>query len=700
MEILETKIEKLPKIGTLIAKRLEKIGISTLGDLLFYFPRKYEDFSKISKIREVKVGEKYCLKGKIIEIKNKKTWQRKINLTIAIVSDKTASLKVIWFNRPYLTNIIKKGDIVYLAGKIKLSRQSIFLENPIYEKLNNSELIHTGRLVPFYPETEKINSRFLRSLIKSSLNNFSKKIKEYLPKYILEKNKLLEIKRALWQIHFPDSKDLLKKAKERFAFEELLVIQLAVLREKIRIIRENSIPIPINLKLIKDFLEKLPFELTKAQKKCLWQILKDIEKKRPMNRLLEGDVGSGKTIVAIIVSLNVVKAGFQVTLMAPTEILAKQHFKEFTRLLNKYKVRIGLLSSKEDKVSSIKLENRILEISREKLLEDTKNGKIDILIGTHALIQKNVKFKKLALVIIDEQHRFGVKQRAKLISRDKNENKKIFLPHFLSITATPIPRTLALTLYGDLDLSIIDELPKGRKKIITKIVSPKERKKVYDFIRERIKNGERAFVICPRIEKNEKTEMKSVKEEAKILSEKIFPEFKVGYLHGKMKVKEKERVMENFKNGKIDILVSTSVVEVGINIKKATIMLIEGAERFGLAQLYQFKGRVGRSDLQSFCFLFCNSRSKKVKERLSAILKAKNGFELAQKDLEIRGPGQFLGEQQWGIPDLAMEKIKDIKLVEKTRKSAYMILEEDFSLEKYPYLLKMTKGLEKNIHLE
>jgi ATP-dependent DNA helicase RecG len=467
-------------------------------------------------------------------------------------------------------------------------------------------------------------------------------------------------------------------------------------------------------------VDSLPFKLTDAQKKCGWQILKDVEKSRPMNRLLEGDVGSGKTVVAALAILNTAKAHFQVAFMAPTEILAKQHFQGVSKLLQNFSLNVGLLTGKSDKYVSKKLKNQVIEASRKKILEKSLNGEIDLLIGTHALIQDQVKFKNLALVILDEQHRFGVEQRARLIAKEKQKNNGR-VPHLLSMTATPIPRTLALTIYGDLDLSLIDELPKGRKKIITKIISPANRSKAYDFIKKQVKTGRQVFVICPRIEpknndelkkiplsqltqKNKAllswAEVKAVKEEYEKLSQKIFPDFRVGMLHGKLSSKEKEKTMSEFKKKKIQILVSTSVVEVGVDIPEATVMMIEGAERFGLAQLHQFRGRVGRSRYQSFCFLFTDSPAKKTRMRLKALVNCNNGFELSEKDLQIRGPGNLIGNKQWGIPDLAMSALKDIFLVEKIRKTAKDLLDSDPELKKYPLLAKKLVEFQKIIHWE
>jgi ATP-dependent DNA helicase RecG len=725
---LNTPVEKILKISPLYQKKLKRLGIKTVKDLFYYFPFRYEDFSKIIPISQIKLNETCCIRGKILEIKKTKTWKKKMVLVQAIVGDRSGMAMAVWFNQPYLLNILKRGDEVCLAGKVSLGPEGIYLNNPSYEKIlkEDKELIHTGRLVSIYPETEGVSSRWLRYIIRSLYWKFKNKIPEILPKEIIEENHFPEREEAIFEIHFPKNKNSLEKARERFSFEELFLIQLSVLKEKLKLAKEKALSIPMDVNLIKKFVSLLPFKLTNAQRKCAFQILKDLEKNRPMNRLLEGDVGSGKTIVAMIASLNVVKKGYQVALMTPTEILAKQHFKEFSKYLFPFKIKIALLTSKEDKVASTKLKNETMEISRNKLIEKTEKGEIGILIGTHALIQDKVKFKNLALVIVDEQHRFGVEQRAKLlqnaqaregseISFKNNTNYPRYIPHFLSMTATPIPRSLALTIYGDLDLSLLDEMPKGRKKVITKIVEPEDREKIYEFIRKEVKKDRRVFVICPRIETKENeidegfiekegfsdlTEIKAVKKEYQKLSKEIFPDLKVGMLYGKMKPKEKEKIMKNFRDGKIDILVSTSVVEVGIDVPKATIMLIEGAERFGLAQLHQFRGRVGRSHYQSYCFLFTDSLSQKTKERLMAFVKCENGFELAEKDLKLRGPGSLYGTKQWGIPDLAMEKIMDVQLVEKTRRWARWLLEKDPYLKNYPLLKENLKEFGKRLHLE
>lgn len=714
---LTTPIEKVSRIGPVYQKKLKKFGIHTVKDLLFHFPHRYEDFSNIGPIAAIKINERCTIQGRIAHIENTRTWKKKIMLTHALVEDDTGPIKAVWFNQPYLSKTLKKGDTVVLSGKVVFGKEGVYLSNPVYEKTDlapasqlTPHLIHTGRLVPIYPESRGLSSRWIRYMISSLLLKLKGAIPETLPETVIKEHNFMNIQEALWHIHFPDSQELAKKAQARFSFEELFLIALFVLRERAKLAQEKAAPLPTNLATIKRFVNALPFKLTDAQKKSAWRILKDLEMPRPMNRLLQGDVGSGKTVVATIAALNTIKAGYQVAFMVPTEILAKQHFQGVAKLLEDFKVNIGLLTGKQDQFRSKKLKNDVIEISREKLLVKTLEGDIDILIGTHALIQDTVKFGNLALVVLDEQHRFGVEQRAKLVTHRNREER--IIPHLLSMTATPIPRTLALTIYGDLDLALIDELPTGRKKIITKIVAPADRTKAYDFIRNEAKKGRQVFVVCPRIEPGDKEAIgeekdpfgwafvKAVKEEYEKLSKEIFPRLKVEQLHGKMATKEKEKVMKNFKNKKIDILVSTSVIEVGIDIPNATVMMIEGADRFGLAQLHQFRGRVGRSGFQSYCFLFTDSPSRTTRQRLHALVKYESGFALAERDLKIRGPGEFSGTHQWGIPDFAMNSLTNIKLVEQTREAAKQLLQRDPYLQKYPLLREKLGKFRERIHLE
>jgi len=736
---LDTRIEAVPKIGTVYQKRLKKFGIKTIRDLLFHFPSRYDDFSEIIKISTARqrLNDIVCIQGRITEIESKHTFKKWMSMTEATIEDETGEVKVIWFNQPYIIKSLREDDCVCLAGKISFYKEGIYLNNPSFEKINNigenDELTHTGRIVPVYPETRGVTSKWLRYIIKPLLYRFAEQMPESLPKEIVKKYKFLPINEALWQLHFPESFEAADAAKARFSFEELFLIQLNVLKQKIKLMQKRAPECKMDADLMKQFTDSLPYTLTDSQKKCAYAILKDLEKSVPMSRLLEGDVGSGKTVVAAMAALSVIKNGHQVAFLAPTEILAKQHFKSVANLLKDVDVNFGLLTGKDARIckntAKGKGQAEVFEVSKKSFLGDLENGQIDIAIGTHSLIQKGVEFKTLGLVIVDEQHRFGVEQRDELI-----KGKKL-VPHLLSMTATPIPRTLALTIYGDLDLSLIDEMPKDRKKVKTIIVEPGQRKEAYDFIEKEVKEGRGVFVICPKISAQGgpasggestnikgpiagsamfvpqnyaipslssliKYETKAVKEEYERLAKDVFPDLRITMLHGKMKPKEKELIMLDFQKGEIDILVSTSVVEVGVDVPRATIMMIEGAERFGLSQLHQFRGRVGRNDLQSYCFLFTTSPDQLNRKRLKALVESSNGFELAQKDLEIRGPGSLYGTQQWGIGDMAMQGLSNIFLVEKTRAAAKEILEKDPELKNYPELKERLKQFQTKIHFE
>lgn len=726
---MQTKIEDIPKIGSAYQKRLKKMNILTIADLLYHFPSRYEDFSdviEISKARKM-LSKNVCIQGEITDIENINTPRKFMNITQVTIQDNSGEIKAIWFNQPFLLKSLKQGSFVCLAGKVVLGKEGIYLSNPVHEFISeyteNNELTHTGRIIPIYPETRGITSRWLRYIIKPILTILSAqggKLPESLPEEILKKYKFLPISEAIWQVHFPDSFESADAAKSRFSFEELFLIQLSVLKEKNRLMQKKAPAFTMDTELMQQFTNSLPFQLTDSQKKCAFTILKDQEKSIPMSRLLQGDVGSGKTIVATMAALNVVKHKYQVAFMVPTEILAKQHFKTISKILENFNISIGLITSKNYRIFRNK---EIVDVSKKSILGDLENNQIDIAIGTHSLIQKGVAFNKLGFVIVDEQHRFGVNQRAKLFESSK------LTPHLLSMTATPIPRTLALTVYGDLDISLISEMPKNRKKIKTIIVEPSQRKEAYKFIEKEVKQGRGVFVICPKIENKKaslmpninspaidfipqnysqknnfisflQNDVKAVKEEYDRLSKEIFPDLRITMLHGKMKPEEKERIMIDFAKGEIDILISTSVVEVGVDVPRATIMMIEGAERFGLSQLHQFRGRVGRSDMQSFCFLFTTNPDQLNRKRLKAMVELDNGFKLAEKDLEIRGPGSLYGSSQWGIPDFAMEGLFNIFLVEKTRTAAKELLEKDPELTNYPILKEKLKSLEKRIHFE
>ncbi len=695
---IEIPLEKIKGIGEAFKKKLEKLKIFTLEDLLYHFPHRYEDLSQVVKISQVKVGEKVLIEGKIVEIKNLKSLKKKIFLTTALIKDDSGMIEAVWYNQPYLSKVLKKGQKHFFAGKVRRKAGKVFLSNPLFEKIDSKkEPLHTKRIVPIYPETKGVSSKWFRKIFYFLLKKQNLKIREILPSFLLRKEKLMERKRALLEIHFPTSLERAKLARERFSFEKIFLLQLKILSERKKLKKEKAFKIEIDKNLLLSFVKSLPFELTSAQKRVIVEILRDLKKETPMNRLLQGDTGSGKTVCAMAAILQVAKQNLQTVLMAPTEILAKQHFQTFWEFLRNFETKIGLLTRKEARVfglfSSVK-------ISKERMLKKIESGEIKILIGTHALLNEKISFKNLALIVLDEQHRFGVEQRAKLVRQSKQKEKG-FIPHFLSMTATPIPRTLALAFYGDLDFSILNEMPKTKAEVETKIVLPREREKVYQFVREEIKKGKQAIVICPRIEEKEgKEEIKAVKKEFEKISKEIFPEFKCEMLHGRMSIKEKERIMKEMLERKIDILVSTSVVEVGIDLPKATIILIEGAESFGLAQLHQLRGRVGRREEKGFCFLFFEKFSEKAYKRLKALLESENGLELAEKDLKIRGPGEFLGQRQWGIPDVAMEALKNEELLKRAKERAKEILERDPELENYPLLKEKVEKMKEMVHLE
>jgi len=701
MLTLDTKIKEIKKVGPTYLKRLHQLKIKNIRDLLFHFPHRYDDFSQIVSISQLTEGRKATIKGEIVEIKNTRLFHKRMVLTEALVKDKSGTIKVVWFNQPYLIQTLKKGKMVSLSGKLSFVKKILCLSNPVHEIAQTKETTHTGRLVPIYHETAGLSSRYLRYLIKPLLPLINQ-ITDFLPESIKKQFKLVSLSQAIQQIHFPNNYQSAQAARQRLAFDELFLIQLTTLRQRQKLAQEKALTIPFNQKLIKSFVKDFPFKLTNNQRVAAWQIFQDLSKKKPMNRLLNGDVGSGKTVVAIMAGLEIAKAGYQVALMAPTEILAKQHFQTFKDFLKKSNLRIALLTRTDNLVGQGK------KITRPRLKKEIMEGKIDIVIGTHALIQENLNFKNLALAIVDEQHRFGVAQRANLQRKIYQvEDGLPTIPHLLSMTATPIPRTLTLTIYGDLDISILKEMPKGRQKIITEIVVPADRQKTYNFIKKQVQQKKQVFVICPLIDESEKLsargglasgeKVKSVTQEYEKLSQKVFPQLKIALLHGKLKPKEKEEIMKKFKEGKTDILVSTSVVEVGIDVPKATVMMIEGADRFGLAQLHQFRGRIGRGTAQSYCFLFTDSTTKKTYQRLKAVLKAKDGFELAERDLKIRGPGDFSGTRQWGLPDLAMASLNDLELIQKTRLAAQQVLENNLFNST---LEKKLKEFQKIIHLE
>jgi ATP-dependent DNA helicase RecG len=688
MYTLETPIENLTRVGKTTAGRLRRLGLNTVNDLLYYFPFRYEDYSQVVAIKDLLPNQTVTIKGKIVLIENRRSHRKRMTITEALIEDNTGSIKVVWFNQPFLVKNLKPGDEIFIAGTTEINNLSLQFTSPTYEKITGGDSINTAKIVPVYPLTSNLTQKQLRFLIKVALESVNL-IKEWQPLEIIKKNNLVNLNFALAQIHFPKDFKALDQARLRLKFDELFLIalQTQLLR---KFLTQNPAPsIKFQEEKIKNFVSSLPYQLTADQKKAAWQILLDLEKAKPMNRLLEGDVGSGKTVVAALAILNTVLNGYQAVFMAPTEILAKQHYNSLIKFYRNFDLKIALLTHSE------KIVNVEENLAKKDVLSKIKSGEINLIIGTHALIQDDVAYKKIGLIIVDEQHRFGVEQRKKL--KDKNKNKK--LPHFLSMTATPIPRSLALILYGDLDLSIIKEMPKGRKKIITKLVAEQNRQDAYQFIREEIKKGRQVFVICPLIDPSDKLGVKSVTEEFKKLDKVVFPDLRIGLLHGKLKAAEKEDIMNDFKANKIKILVSTSVIEVGIDIPNATIMMIEGADRFGLAQLHQFRGRVGRGEHQSYCFLFTENGSPKTQERLSALVKSNDGFALAEYDLQFRGPGEVYGTRQSGMPDLQMATLNDLELINLTKKEAQEFMEKN-NLDEFPLLLNKLEQAQINTHLE
>ena len=701
---LETPLSEIKRITPVYLKKLHKLEIKTLGDLLFHFPHRYDDFTNITDIENLEADQIATVQGEITDVSMTKTWKRKMYLVEAEIKDKTGSVAALWYNQPYLTQTLKKGLLISLSGKVARDGKKIFLQNPAHEILRteNHFLIHTGRLIPVYPETKGLTSRWLRFQIKQFLPVI-KEIKEFLPSQIIQKNKFLALNKAIEEIHFPTSQEQLEQAKRRLGFDEVFLIQLFLASRRSNLKKENAHQIEFEQPLIKDFVDNLPFKLTNTQRQAAWEIFQDIAKNNPMNRLLNGDVGSGKTLVATLASLQTAKRDFQVAFMVPTEVLSWQHFNTLVSLLKNHDLDIVLASSSQNKHFNAQTKN-IASINKNQLNELIKTGVAKVIIGTHTLIQKDIKFKNLALVIIDEQHRFGVQQRAKLVSA------QTFTPHLLSMTATPIPRTLTLAVYGDLDISILNEMPKGYRTVETKVVLPKQAQQIYQFVAEKIKNDNQVFVICPRIEEPDqeeiltkkgkidwqRLEMKAVETEYEKLK-KIFPNFKLAKLHGRMKSQEKTEILGKMQRGEINMLVSTSVIEVGIDIPKASILWVENAERFGLAQLHQFRGRIGREGQQAWCFLFSG---KENSQRLKAMIETNDGFKLAQKDLEIRGPGEFYGVKQWGFPELTIGSLMDYQTVKLAREEALELLKEDSNLSKHPTLKEKFADFTKNIHLE
>ncbi len=659
---LEKNVQFIKGVGEARAKLLNRLGIFNLKDLITYYPRTYEDRSIPKKIDELVDGEEALIEG--IPVTRVSVVRIRGNMTIIKMSvrDDTGMCQMTWFNQPYLKTMFKPGEKYKFYGKVKKKGNKVEMSSPVYDKDESSK--NTGKIIPIYPTTMNLPQTTLRRIIENGLNEVDGNIEESLPSYIVDKYNVCDLNTAIRQIHFPKSFDDFSIARKRLVFEELLSMQIALLALKNQYsVDVKGIEFDKNVKM-SDVINSLPFNLTRAQLRVLEEIDNDMENSKPMNRLLQGDVGSGKTVVAEIAAYKCVKCGYQAAIMAPTAILATQHLESFTQVLEKFGIRCELLIS------------GITKKKKEDILERLKNGEIDILIGTHAILEDNVVFKNLGLVVTDEQHRFGVRQRS--IITQKGDN-----PDVLVMTATPIPRTLALILYGDLDISIIDELPPNRKIIETYAVTKGMEDRVNVFLKKQIDEGRQAYIVCPLVEENEEINAKSVMELAENYKNKVFPEYRLEYLHGKMKPKEKDAIMESFKNGDIDILISTTVIEVGVNVPNSSIMVVENAERFGLAQLHQLRGRVGRGEYQSYCILKYNGNSDVIKKRMKVMTSTNDGFVISEKDLELRGSGEFFGTRQHGIPEFKIANLfEDIETLKSVQAVAMRIIDEDPKLEK------------------
>jgi ATP-dependent DNA helicase RecG len=662
---LENPITTIKGVGEALASKLATLGVKTVGDMLYFLPRRYDDFSHVTPITAIAPG-KVTIKAEVESVVGRYV-RRGLHITEAVLADTTAKTRAVWFNQPYRAEQLKKGDKLYFSGSYELQRNRYLLSNPATER-ESDFAVSTGRIVPIYPETKGIKSVQIRRIMRQ-LVPLMKLLPETLPAALIKREKLQSINQTLLQLHFPDTSEQLAAAKQRMAFEELLEVLLASVLTK----RDNgALPgyrIPFNKQAATTFVQSLSFTMTAAQKRATWEILQDFEQGQPMNRMLQGDVGSGKTVVAAMAAFMAARAGYQSAFMAPTEILASQHTQTLVNLLEPLGVRIALL------VGSIKPKNKAL------LQQRVAAGEADVVVGTHALIQKDSQFHRLGFVIIDEQHRFGVDQRAELLKKSQ------LMPHLLSMTATPIPRSLQLTVYGELEMSIIDELPAGRKPIVTKLYSPFDRKEVYSHIDQQIAVGRQVYVVCPLIGEGKQAELKSVQTEYERLQKTIFQHRRLAMLHGQQKAEDKEAIMQQFKAGAIDMLIATSVIEVGVDVPNATVMLIEGAERFGLAQLHQLRGRVGRSDHQSYCFLIPSS-GKRPSERLLELEQSQDGFYLAEVDLRLRGPGEIYGRMQHGTLNLQVANLADTKQIKHVRTVAEWLLNSGIDLLQYKQLYK------------
>lgn len=662
-ELLKKNVQHIKGIGEARAKLLNKLGIFTVEDIITYFPRGHEDRSRLKKINELVDGEACAFEGIIASKVTERKFRKGLSLYKVLIKDETGSITATWFNQHYIGKVLRIGESFVFFGKIARKGGKLEVQGPVYEKQDYGEAKNILRIVPVYPLTANLTQNTIRATIKSALEQVEGKLNEFLPESVLKEYGLCDINYSMKQIHFPASEEDFKKARYRLVFEELFLLQLCLLSVKKTFEKDKK---GIEFKKVpqmEEFITKLPFKLTNAQRKVFEEIKRDMESRNVMNRLVQGDVGSGKTIVAVLALFKAVQNGYQGALMVPTEILAEQHYQSISELMERCGIKTALLTGSQTKKQ------------KKEVLEGIKSGEIQILIGTHALIEDNIEFERLGLVITDEQHRFGVRQRSLL-------SKKGEAPDTIVMTATPIPRTLALILYGDLDISIIDELPPGRKPVKTYAVDDSMRDRINNFIRKDVSEGRQVYIVCPLVEDSEEINAKSAVAHAQKIANEDFKDLRVGLIYGKMKAKDKEEVMKKFVEGEIDILVSTTVIEVGVNVPNASIMVIENAERFGLAQLHQLRGRVGRGQHQSYCILYNEGRTEVCRERMKIMQKTNDGFIISEKDLELRGPGEFFGTRQHGIPELKIANLySDIDILKKAQEAAIKLVGEDKGLE-------------------